>query len=73
MPPEVMPLGIITKICTDDPKNADRSTMNRLLKNVPALPALPFCSERSVPLVFLILSFFLFISIVLVRPDCLFL
>lgn len=36
MPPEVIPFGIITNICTDEPKNADVSTISVSLKNLPA-------------------------------------
>ena len=36
IPPEVMPFGIITNICTDEPKNADVRTISVSLRNFPA-------------------------------------
>ena len=36
IPPEVMPFGIMTNICTDEPKNADVRTISVSLKNLPA-------------------------------------
>ena len=35
IPPEVMPFGIITNICTDEPKNADVRTISVSLINLP--------------------------------------
>ena len=35
MPPEVIPFGIMTNICTDEPKNADVRTISVSLMNLP--------------------------------------
>ena len=35
IPPEVIPFGIITNICTDEPKNADVRTISVSLMNLP--------------------------------------
>ena len=35
IPPEVIPFGIMTNICTDEPKNADVRTISVSLKNLP--------------------------------------
>ena len=35
IPPEVIPFGIITNICTEEPKNADVRTISVSLKNFP--------------------------------------
>ena len=37
IPPEVIPFGIMTNICTDEPKNADVRTISVSLKNLPVL------------------------------------
>ena len=35
IPPEVIPFGIMTNICTDEPKNADVRTISVSLMNLP--------------------------------------